>query len=218
MKRRLVAIWTMLKHLPAASWKLLFLVFLIVSVVVIWAIIPNSDSTGGPSQPSASSVPFAQMTPAQHLAAATAILEVDNPLEIPKEKTDEAFHHINAIPDNSPESKEAAKLMRHSLESSKDAYFARVREKYASDLEKKLTHAGFDSVATVSMDKLVLSSDLFNDEANRVHILGTLRSSSNAHDLCDMGFRNLTLTGRGILSGMHTYSLDCRDQSKRTAR
>ena len=49
-------------------------------------------------------VPFDRMTPAQHLAKAKSIMQVEDPSNLSKDQLDEATRHFRAIPDSTPES------------------------------------------------------------------------------------------------------------------
>jgi hypothetical protein len=59
------------------------------------------------------------MTPAQHLAKAKSIMQVEDPLKLSNEQLDEATRHLTAIPDSAPESAEAIAFQKQSLEAAK---------------------------------------------------------------------------------------------------
>ncbi|MGA2771671.1 MAG: hypothetical protein ABSG26_12735 [Bryobacteraceae bacterium] len=156
-------------------------------------------------------VPFDRMTPAQHLAKAKSIMQVEDPSNLSKDQLDEATRHFRAIPDSTPESAEALASQRQSLEAATKKYLEKVREKYANDLEAVLRDQGLDTVVTELGDQLILASDLFNDESNRVQILASIRNKMrDSQGLCDLGFRRVALSGSGMFSGTHIYSLGCK--------
>jgi soluble cytochrome b562 len=159
-------------------------------------------------------IPFESMTPAQHLARAKSIMQVDDPLSLSKEQRDEANRHMSAIPDSAPESKEAIDLMKRSVEAAKQQYLEKVRRKYTNDLQSLLQDEGFDIVVTELGDQLIMANDMFTDESNRVQFLATIRKVRDAQHLCDVGFRRVALSGRGMLAENHTYSLGCKSSRK----
>ena len=162
-------------------------------------------------------IPFDRMTPAQHLAKAKTIMQVDNPLKLSKEQTDEAGRHMTAIPDSAPESKEAIAFQQQSLQAANQKYLEKVRRKYTNDLEVLLRDQGFDIVVTELGDQLILANDLFKDESNRVQFLATIRRVRDSQGLCDVGFRRVALKGEGMFTGINTYSLGCRSSKKKKA-
>lgn len=162
-------------------------------------------------------IPFESMTPAQHLAKAKAIMQVDDPLKLSKDEIDEATRHMSAIPDSAPESKEAIAFQKQSLGAAKQKYLERVRQKYTNDLEALLRDQGFDIVVTELGDQLILSNDLFKDELNRVQFPATIRRIRDKQGLCNVGFRRVALSGRGLMSGSYTYSLGCKATDKAKA-
>jgi hypothetical protein len=155
-------------------------------------------------------VPFDRMTPAQHLAKAKSIMQVEDPSNLSKDQLDEATRHFSAIPDSAPESAEAIAFQKQSLEAAKEKYLEKVRQKYANDLQAMLQDQGFDTVVTDLGDQLILANDLFKDESNRVQILATIRKIRDSQGLCDAGFRRVALSGSGLFSGTHIYSLGCK--------
>lgn len=185
-----------------------FFVLLLVLISVTTKQTPESQPKPEPE------IPFNQMTPAQHLAKAKSIMQVEDPLSLPKEQLDEATRHMTAIPDSAPESKEAIALQKQSLEAAKGKYLEKVRRKYTNDLEVLLRDQGFDIVVTELGDQLILANDLFNDEGNRVEFLATIRRIRDKQGLCEAGFRRVALSGSGMFSGTHIYSLGCRESKK----
>jgi hypothetical protein len=159
-------------------------------------------------------IPFDRMTPAQHLAKAKSIMQVEDPSALPKDQLDEATRQMSAIPDSSPESKEAIAFQKQTLEAAKQKYLEKVRQKYTNDMETLLRDQGFDAVVTELGDQLILSNDLFKDEGNRVQFLPSIRRIANSQGLCEAGFRRVALSGSGVFSGTHIYSLNCRASKK----
>jgi hypothetical protein len=159
-------------------------------------------------------IPFDRMTPAQHLEKAKAIMKLADPLNLTQGQLQEATRHIGAIPDSAPESAEAIDLAKHSIEAARQQYSERVRQKYTHDLESILREEGLDVVVTQLGDQLILADDLFKDETNRVQVLATLRKLRDSQGLCDVGFRQVALSGRGVLAGTHIFSLGCKSKKK----
>jgi hypothetical protein len=84
----------------------------------------------------------------------------------------------------------------------------RSREQYANALHASLREQGYEITVTELGDKLILAADLFKDTNSRVQFLSLIRKS-NA-DLCKVGFRELHLSGSGLLSSGENYSLGCK--------
>ena len=162
-------------------------------------------------------VSFDRMTPAQHLAKAKAVMATNDPLSLTTGQIEEASRHLKAIPASAPESAEAVAFEEQSLEAMNQRYLEKVRAKYANDVETLLRGKGFDIVVTENGDELILASDLFTDEANRVYFLGTVRALKNSKNFCAMGFRRVSLSSSGFFSGTHVYSLGCKAPKGKTA-
>jgi hypothetical protein len=160
-------------------------------------------------------VPFDQMTPAQHLAKAKSIMQVEDPSKLSRDQLDEATRHFSAIPDTAPEAAEAMAFQKQSLEAAKEKYLEKVRQKYTNDLEASLREQGLEIVVTELGDQLILANDLFKDEANRVQFLATIRNMRGLQGLCDAGFRRVAIGGSGVFAETHIYSLGCRSSKKK---
>jgi len=160
-------------------------------------------------------IPFDRMTPAQHLEKAKSIMKSEDPLNLSQEQIQEATRHLSAIPVSAPESAGAIAFEKQSIEAAKQKYLEKVRQKYTNDLQALLREQGFDIVVTELGDQLILASDLFKDEANRVQFLATIRKIRDSQSLCDVGFRRVALGGSGVFAGTHIYSLGCRSTPKK---
>jgi hypothetical protein len=197
-----------MKPLKSFFWIVLTAVTLLIVATEVTKQSPQEQKHPEPE------IPFDRMTPAQHLEKAKTIMNSEDPLKLTQYQIQEATRHIGAIPDSAPESAEAITLSKHSIEAAKQKYLERVRQQYTHELESRLRQQGFDIVVTQLGDQLILADDLFKDETNRIQFLATIRKSRDAQGLCDVGFRQVALSGRGVLAGSNTYSLGCKPKKK----
>jgi soluble cytochrome b562 len=181
-----------------------------VAIAILVGVASRQSPETEQNKPEPAEMPFDRMTPAQHLAKAKAILTTDDPLNLSKDQTDEAFRNIKAIPESAPEASEAIALENRSVQAAKEKLQEKLRGKYTYDLEATFRDGGFDIVITDLGDQLILANDLLNDEGNRVQVLATIRKDTQG--LCELGFRRVALGGRGVLAGTHIYSLGCRSK------
>jgi hypothetical protein len=151
--------------------------------------------------------PFDQMTPAQHLEKARSFLQ-GGMLSLSQDQAKEVDRQFAAIPKSTPEWTEAKLLQKQVTEAAKAQYLKREREVYASKLQAQLESQGFDITVTQFEDELIVSSDLFKDDAGRIQFLSSIRS--NRKGFCNMGFRRAALSASGMFAGTYRYSLGCK--------
>ena len=181
---------------------------LLIGIALGCVMLPSCDSPNATESSKPAEVPFDSLTPAQHLAKAKAILATDDPSNLSQDQTDEAFRHIKAIPENTPEALEAIALENQSVKTAREKLLQKARRKYTNDLENTFRDGGVDVVITELGDQLILANDLLKEEGNRVQVLATIRKDTDG--LCQLGFRRVALGGKGMLDGTHIFSLGCR--------
>ena len=163
----------------------------------------------GPAPATAPVVLFEQMTPAQHLAKAKAIMQADDTSQIPQDQLQEVDRHIDAIPKSALEYAEGVAFKQQIISDAQAKLRKRVRQKYTGDLEASMRAQGFNIVVTEVEDQLIVSSDLLKDDEGRVQFLSAIRKNRDKQGLCSMGFRRVALSAAALLAGNHIYSLGC---------
>jgi hypothetical protein len=141
------------------------------------------------------SIGFSSMTPAQHLEKAKLALQSALP--------DVAARHLTAIPHSVPQAVEAKAMTEQTLQMVRK----QADQDNAGGVQEFLREKGYDVTVDEGEGHFVMNAH-FKDAASRARFLVATEETSAT--LCEMGFREVHLTGNGLPSGGQNYPLRCK--------